>query len=133
MKKIEVVAAIIINSKQVLCVRRPHSKHEYISEMYEFPGGKVEDAETEREALTREIHEELSLSVEVGEKYMTVDHDYPDFSISMHAYFCVCESRDITLHEHIDYKWLDIGDMKQLEWAAADFPIVDKLMGQQWN
>jgi 8-oxo-dGTP diphosphatase len=128
MKKIDVVAAIIVNANQVLCVQRAHSKYEYISEKYEFPGGKVEDAETEREALLREIYEELSLTIEVGEKYITVDHDYPDFSISMHTYLCRCESRDITLHEHIDYKWLDISDLKQLDWAAADVPIVDKLM-----
>ena len=68
MKKIDVVAAIIVNVNQVLCVQRAKSKYEYISEKYEFPGGKVEDAETEREALLREIREELSLAIEVGEK-----------------------------------------------------------------
>ena len=128
MKKINVVAAVIVNANQVLCVQRAFSKYEYISQKYEFPGGKVEVSETEREALEREINEELSLAIEVGEKYMTVDYDYPDFSISMHAYLCVCDSRDLTLHEHIDYRWLDIRDLKQLDWAAADVPIVDKLM-----
>ena len=130
MKKINVVAAIIVNMNQVLCVQRRHNKYEYISEKYEFPGGKVEDDETEKEALIREIQEELSLTIEVGEKFIIVDHDYPDFSISMHTYHCVSETRDIILNEHIDYKWLAISDMKVLDWAAADIPIVNKLRGQ---
>ncbi len=130
MKKIIVVAAIIVNLKQVLCVQRAHNKYDYISNKYEFPGGKVEAAETEKEALIREVHEELSLTIEVGAKFITVDHDYPDFSISLHTYLCECESRDIILHEHIDFKWLDITDLKQLDWAAADAPIIDKLMEQ---
>jgi 8-oxo-dGTP diphosphatase len=128
MKKIIVVAAVIVNDNQILCVQRSHSKYAYISEKYEFPGGKVENAETEREALIREILEELSLTIEVGEKFITVDHDYPDFSITMHTYLCECESRDITLHEHIDFRWLDISGLKELDWAAADVPIVDRLM-----
>ena len=90
----------------------------------------IMDDETEKEALIREIQEELSLTIEVGEKFIIVDHDYPDFSISMHTYHCVSETRDIILTEHIDYKWLAISDLKVLDWAAADIPIVNKLRGQ---
>ena len=129
-KHIEVVAAIIIANDKFLCVQRGPNKFEYIAYKYEFPGGKVEDYETEKEALIREIQEELSLTIEVGEKFIIVDHDYPDFSISMHTYHCVSETRDIILNEHIDYKWLAISDLKVLEWAAADIPIVNKLRGQ---
>lgn len=129
MKSIEVVAAIIVNSDQILCVQRGRSKYTYISEKYEFPGGKVEIAETQKEALAREIEEELSLAIEVREKYMTVEHSYPDFSITMHTYLCRCTDRAIFLHEHIDYKWLNISELKGLDWAAADVPIVNKLTG----
>ena len=48
----------------------------------------------------------------------------------MHTYHCVSETRDIILNEHIDYKWLAISDLKVLDWAAADIPIVNKLRGQ---
>jgi 8-oxo-dGTP diphosphatase len=129
MKNIIVVAAVIINDSQILCVQRGHSKYEYISKKYEFPGGKVEVAETEIEALKREVQEELSLNIKVGEKLITVDHDYPDFSISLHTYLCECSSREIILHEHTDFKWLDVIDLKKLDWAEADIPIIDKLMG----
>ena len=130
MKRITVVAAVIENTGQFLCVQRAENKFEYISKKYEFPGGKVEDGETQEEALKREILEELSLDVAVAEKIITVDHSYPDFSISMHAYRCSSQNQDITMHEHIDYKWLELEDLDRLDWAAADIPIVEKLMEQ---
>ncbi|MBF0194026.1 MAG: DUF454 family protein [Magnetococcales bacterium] len=128
MKKIIVVAAIIINKNKVLCVKRAYSKYKYISNKFEFPGGKVEESETETEALKRELQEELSLNIKVGEKFLTVDHEYPDFSIKLITYLCECESRDIVLHEHVDFKWLDNTNLKQLDWAAADIPIIEKLI-----
>ncbi|MBF0445022.1 MAG: (deoxy)nucleoside triphosphate pyrophosphohydrolase [Magnetococcales bacterium] len=128
MKKIDVVAAVIINDNQVLCVQRAFSKYEYISNKYEFPGGKVEANESEKDALKREVQEELSLNIKVGAKFITVNHDYPDFSISLHTYLCECKNRDIILHEHIDFKWLDIKNLKKLDWAQADYPIIDKLL-----
>lgn len=128
MKTIEVVAAIIFDGSHILCVQRAQSKYPYISLKYEFPGGKTEEGETQEEALLREIHEELSMRIDVGEKFMTVDHNYPDFSIVMHSYICHVTSRDLILHEHVDAVWLDVAEMKELDWAAADIPIVEKLM-----
>ena len=65
-KKIEVVAAIIFNNLEILCVQRPYNKYDYISYKYEFPGGKIEENETEEKALKREIQEELSLEISVS-------------------------------------------------------------------
>ena len=59
MKQIEVVAAIIIKDNRILCTQRSKHKYSYISEKFEFPGGKIEEGETEVEALIREIQEEL--------------------------------------------------------------------------
>ena len=129
MKHITVVAAVIEHNNQILCVQRNQNKHAYISEKYEFPGGKVEDGETEVEALQREIREELSMDIEVTTKLMAVNHVYPDFSLLMHAYMCTCVNRDLVLHEHIDLQWLDRSEMAGLDWAAADIPIVEKLIG----
>ena len=56
MKKIDVVAAVIVNNEKVLCVQRDTTKYDYLSYKYEFPGGKVEKGETLEAALTREIH-----------------------------------------------------------------------------
>jgi len=129
MKHITVVAAVIENRNQVLCVQRNLNKHAYISEKYEFPGGKVEEGESEVEALQREIREELSMDIDVTRKLMVVDHVYPDFSLLMHTYMCTSANRDLVLHEHIDLQWLDRSELAKLDWAAADIPIVEKLTG----
>lgn len=128
MKKVKVVAAIIIQNSEILCVQRPKNKYSYISEKFEFPGGKIEEGETEVEALKREIIEELSLSIEIEKKYLVVNHHYPDFILEMHSYICNCSKRDLILHEHIAEKWLAISKLETLDWAAADIPIVNKLM-----
>lgn len=128
MKQITVVAAVIEHNSQILCVKRNRNKYDYISEKYEFPGGKIENEESEVEALQREIVEELSMDIEVTSKLMIVNHAYPDFTLVMHTYMCACESRELVLHEHIDLQWLYRPELTRLNWAAADIPIVKKLM-----
>jgi 8-oxo-dGTP diphosphatase len=124
MKHYEVVAAVVLHQGKILCVQKGAGKYDYVSRKYEFPGGKVEQGETEEEALTREIKEELELAITVDSKLITVDHQYPDFHISMHTYLCSCQSSIISLSEHIDYKWLFWTELNSLDWAAADIPIV---------
>ena len=128
MKKIEVVAGVIFWEDQVLCVQRPQNKLHYISEKFEFPGGKIEDGETKEEALHRELLEELNLSTKIKSFFLTVIHEYPDFELTMHSFICEVDSKELTLHEHIDQKWLYINELTALDWAAADIPIVDKLV-----
>ena len=128
MKKIEVVAGVIFWKDQVLCVRRPKNKFHYISEKYEFPGGKIEEGETKEEALHRELLEELNLSTKIKSFFLTVIHEYPDFELTMHSFICEVDSKELTLNEHIDQKWLNINELTALDWAAADIPIVDKLV-----
>jgi len=127
MKHIEVVAAIIIHEGKILCVQRGPAKYDYISHKWEFPGGKVETGETKMGALVREIKEELLMDVTVEVFFTTVQHTYPDFQLTMHSYLCSCESNELTLTEHSDYKWLSKNELKELDWAAADLPIVEKL------
>ena len=61
MKKIEVVAAILCFEDKILCVQRAESKLPYISKKFEFPGGKIEQGESQKEALKRELIEELNM------------------------------------------------------------------------
>lgn len=131
MKKIEVVAAIIYFGDEILCVQRPESKLEYISKKFEFPGGKIEKGETHKEALSRELIEELEIKPQINDSYLTVIHTYPDFEITMHSYICIVESKDLNLKEHISGLWLKKDDLKNLDWAAADLPIVSKLMDNE--
>jgi 8-oxo-dGTP diphosphatase len=128
MIKIEVVAAIIYFEGKILCVQRPKNKLSYISEKFEFPGGKIEQGETREEALKRELFEELNIFTEIKSFFTTVVHDYPDFELTMHSYICEVETKKINLNEHITQEWLSINELNKLDWAAADIPIVNKLI-----
>lgn len=128
MKKIEVVAAIIKLDDEILCVQRQKNKLPYISEKFEFPGGKIEAGETQKEALKRELEEELNINPDINDLFLTVVHQYPDFELTMHSYICEVDTKEITLNEHIDSKWLKLEELNSLDWAAADVPIVDKLV-----
>ena len=128
MKKVEVVAGVIFWGNQILCVQRPKNKLQYISEKFEFPGGKIELGETKEDALHRELFEELNLLTKINSFFMTVVHEYPDFELTMHSFICEADSKELKLNEHIDKKWLKINELNTLDWAAADIPIVEKLL-----
>ena len=130
MKTIEVVAAVIFREGKVLCVQRPQNSKEYISSKWEFPGGKVERGEDQIQALKREILEELQLEIQKIEFLMTVEHTYPDFHLVMHAYTCEISSGGPVLTEHVDMEWLLVDELDQLDWAAADIPIVEFLQAR---
>ncbi|MFN6091437.1 MAG: NUDIX domain-containing protein, partial [Bacteroidota bacterium] len=63
MKKVEVVAAIIVHNNKILCVQRGENKLSYISKKFEFPGGKIEEGEKKEETIKREIKEELNMDI----------------------------------------------------------------------
>jgi 8-oxo-dGTP diphosphatase len=128
MKNIEVVAAIIIKNNKILCLQRGESKLEYISKKWEFPGGKIEENESFEDALMREIQEELRLKIKVEKLFLTVEHSYQDFHLTMHSYLCETENTELTLTEHLDFRWLEKENLLALDWAEADIPIVNKLM-----
>ena len=128
MKKVEVVAAIIIYDDLILCAQRDKSQLEYISNKFEFPGGKIEQGETKKEALKRELIEELNIEPNINDLYLTVIHEYPDFELTMHSFICEASSMDISLNEHISHQWLVKEKLYSLDWAAADLPIVQKLI-----
>lgn len=127
MNTVEVVAAIIQFHDTYLCLQRGQNKYDYISHKFEFPGGKIEDGESNEQALKREIFEELNVNLTTLTYFGTVQHQYPDFSIVMHAYLSKVDTDKITLTEHIAETWLKAEKLHELDWAAADIPFVDKL------
>lgn len=127
-KTYKVVAAIIIQRDKILCAQRGEGKYPFLSYKYEFPGGKVEKGETNEQAIIREIREELNLTIRIEQPFITVNYTYPDFNLNLHSFICSCDNYVPILNEHIDIKWLDKCDLKTIEWAPADVPIVDALM-----
>ena len=79
-KTIKVVAAIIRKDNTVLATQRGYGDYK---DWWEFPGGKIEPGETPEAALAREIKEELDSEIAVEQYLTTVEHDYPEFHLSM--------------------------------------------------
>ncbi|HIF9092056.1 TPA: (deoxy)nucleoside triphosphate pyrophosphohydrolase [Photobacterium damselae] len=126
-KQIEVVAAVLINGGQFLAVQRGESQLSYVSKKWEFPGGKVEAGETLVAAITRELEEELRITIAEPQFLLTVEHSYPDFDITMHCFVVDVPTRELELTEHLDFRWLNKDQLWDLDWAAADVPAVEML------
>lgn len=124
MKIVKVVAAIIIENGKIFATQRGYGE---FKDGWEFPGGKIEKGETPKEALIREIREELDTDIEVGEIFDTVEYDYPKFHLSMDCFLCKVKSGDLVLKEHEASKWLTKETLKSVEWLPADLGLVEKL------
>lgn len=133
MKHLTVSAGILINNNQILCTQRGESKYEYISKKFEFPGGKVESDESTKQAVIREVQEELNIVLYPCrvKEYISVNHNYPDFSITMHTFLCPVKSREMKKTEHLECIWLNKEELNNLDWAPADIPIVEKIMSEK--
>jgi 8-oxo-dGTP diphosphatase len=126
MKKIEVVAAIIFDDDKIYCARRADKGETALK--WEFPGGKIEKGERPEDALVREIQEELNATISVDKYYMSVEHQYNSFFVTMHGYLCSLKEGTLKRNEHIEDKWLEISELNTLDWAEADKPIVESLI-----
>lgn len=127
MKTVHVSAAVIIENHRILCVQKGKSNLDYISNKWEFPGGKIEEEEQSEQTVIREILEELNLKIKVKEFLVQVDYQYPDFRIIMDVFICDVIGGQLQLKEHIDFRWLKKKELTNLDWAAADVPIIKAL------
>ena len=125
---IEVVAAVIEENGLILCFKKGKAKFDYLSNKYEFPGGKVEANEDHRQALKREIKEELHTDITVGDHLTSAEYDYPDFSIMLHFYSCHSKTPIQKLTEHTEVVGLNPSDLNSIEWLPADLPAVNLLV-----
>ena len=124
MKTIRVAAAVILRDGAVFATQRGYGPWK---DWWEFPGGKIEEGETPREALAREIREELDTEVAVGEKLMDVEYDYPEFHLSMACFLCTVVSGRLELKEHESARWLAREALEDVRWLPADSAVVRKL------
>ena len=122
MKIVKVAAAVIIADHRVFATQRGYGDYK---DGWEFPGGKVQKGETSREALRREIREELETEITAGELIRTVEYDYPDFHLSMDCYLCTIVSGDLVLLEHEAACWLDKDNLYGVDWLPADLEILE--------
>ena len=129
MKTIRVVAAIIkaVNDNGEPIVFATQRGYGDLKGGWEFPGGKIEEGETPREALKREIMEELETEITVGELIDTSEYDYPTFHLSMDCFWAEIVSGDLVLIEHKAAKWLTKDELDSVDWLPADITLIDKI------
>ncbi len=122
-KKINVVGAVIVRDGLILCAQR--GPRGALGGMWEFPGGKIEPGESPRDALVREIDEELSCEVVVGQEVTTTTYLYDFGTVTLTTFWCELVSGTPTLTEHAAVRWLPPAELDGLEWAPADVPAVE--------
>ena len=124
-KTVKVVAAIIIKNNQVLIAQRSGGEFD---NFWEFPGGKIENGESEDIALQREINEELNISISIDEHLMTIEYAYSNFDLVMDCYICSTSESIQSLSVHKSIKWICLQDNFDLfKWVPADEQIVQRL------
>lgn len=124
MKQIKVVAAIIQKENKILATKRGYG--EFIN-MWEFPGGKIESGETKKQALVREIKEELNIEINVDKFALDIEYQYPNFYLFISCFMCSIKEGSIELLEHNDGKWITKEELNTLNWLPADIDAVNYL------
>lgn len=132
MKTVRVVAAIIkaTNEKGEPIIFATQRGYGDFKGGWEFPGGKIEEGETPKEALVREIEEELDTEIAVGELIDTIEYDYPTFHLSMDCFWARIVSGDLVLKEHEAAKWLTKDKLNSVDWLPADITLIEKIAGE---
>ena len=121
-KRIVVVGAVITDRDRAFCARR--SEEMSLPGMWEFPGGKIEKGETPRQALERELDEELLIDVEIGDEVTTTEYEYDFGIVSLTTFYCHLGKGTPRVTEHAEIRWMPVADLHELEWAPADRPAV---------
>lgn len=128
MKTIKVVAAIICNDMErknkIFATARGYGD---LKGGWEFPGGKIEPGETPQQALKREIMEELSTEIKIGELIDTIEYDYPTFHLSMDCFWAEVITGQLELKEAEAAKWLTKDKLESVAWLPADITLIDKI------
>lgn len=127
LRRIRVVAAMIRNKDGCyLITQRP--AHATMPLLWEFPGGRAEESETDEEALARELVEEMGIEVEVLEQALCVEHAYPLYEIDFRVYRCRITSgtiRHVKVHDH---RWVKPEELERYEFPGADARSMDMLL-----
>ncbi|PLX04158.1 MAG: 8-oxo-dGTP diphosphatase MutT [Marinilabiliales bacterium] len=131
MKTIKVVCGIIRNGDKIFIARR--RKEKSLGGFWEFPGGKLEDGEDPKDALERELQEELSMEVVVEDYFMTNIHKYSTFTIELIAYHCNFISAAGSSTDHDKSEWIIPSKLSEFNLAPADISIALKFIEVSWG
>jgi 8-oxo-dGTP diphosphatase len=116
------VAVICNKSGQILIDRRKLGGA--MGGMWEFPGGKIEAAETVADCIVREIREELGIQIAVGEHLISIEHTYPTFQITLIVHNCQHISGIPQPIECDEIRWVNVSDLDKYQFPEANSAII---------
>jgi 8-oxo-dGTP diphosphatase len=125
MKIVIVTAALILDQEKVLVSQRREGDAQGL--LWEFPGGKVREGEDPRQALQRELKEELDIKAKVGMIFEVNFYVYPEYPVLLLVYRCDLESGVPRPLGCRDVRWIPVVEMENLAMPPADLPILKKL------
>ena len=125
--RVQVVAGILMRDEQFLIARRKAGMS--LAGFWEFPGGKLEPDESPEQALQRELKEEFSIDVTVGDYVGRAEYDYDHIRIELIAYRAFIDEGEFELTDHDAIEWVTVERARTFELAPADIPILDQLAG----
>jgi 8-oxo-dGTP diphosphatase len=122
----QVVAALILKNGKVLVCQR--TRHQSMPLKWEFPGGKIEDGEQPRDALRRELEEELGIDAQIGEEVARIRHDYKNGG-SVELRFYVVNEYIGEMENRIfkDVRWAKRSELPKYDFLEADLELVKDL------
>ena len=95
--------------------------------LWEFPGGKIEPTETIEECIKREIEEELAIAVSVGNRIITIEHNYAKFKVTLFVHECQYLAGEPQAIECQEVRWVNIAELDQYNFPQANYQIIDFL------
>ena len=127
MKKINVAVAVILNKENKVLIAKRHD-HLHQGGKWEFPGGKIEQNESAKEALFREIAEEVGLTVQQASPLMVLDYDYGDKLVSLNVWTVTDFTGEAIGAEDQEIRWITREKLINFTFPEANQPIVDSLL-----
>lgn len=113
-----IAVGVVTDGARVLITRRPESG--MLGGLWEFPGGKLRDAESAEDACAREIAEEVGLAVEVGERIARVRHAYTHLTVEIDVFRCRYRGGEVVLDGPTDYRWITLEETDRYAFPKAN-------------
>jgi 8-oxo-dGTP diphosphatase len=127
LKTIRVVAALVERDGRYLITQR--RENAVLPMLWDFPGGRVEEGESDQHALTREVSERLGAEVEVGQLISFVNHPYDKYAVDLYLYECTLLTERLHCRAVKNYAWVTSEEMESYSFTPVDEASMSKLLG----
>ena len=127
-KTIRVVAALVERDGRYLITRRRETA--VLPLLWDFPGGRVEEGESDEAALAREVGERIGANVEVGQLISFVNHPYEKYAVDLYLYECALLSDELHCRAVKEYAWVTSKEMESYSFTPVDEASMSTLLGE---